>query len=111
MSIEVNYKSSLSKNKYSNLLFFVDEKFDLSTLKNYFSKSEYSSLSDLIKSCDLTKKIIKIDLNSQKKIILISLKKSISTTELENLGAEFYNYFKELKQKVLQINSDVKLYI
>ena len=107
MSIVINYKNSLLNNKHFNSLFFVDEKFNLSILKKYFSKSEYLFLEDLIKSSDLTKKIIKFDLNSKKKIILISFKKNISTIELENLGAEFFNYLKDLNLKELYVNSDV----
>ena len=106
MSIVINYKNRTSKKNCPNLLYFVNEEYDFHTLKNNFTKTEYSFLSDLIKSYDLTKKITKLDLNSKKKIILISIKKNISTTELENLGAEFYNYFKDLKKKELQINSD-----
>ena len=67
MSIVINYKNSLPKNKYVNSLFFVNEQFNLTNLKNYLSRSEYAFLSDLLKSYDLKKKIIKLDLNSKKK--------------------------------------------
>ena len=34
MSIKINYKKNLSKIKFGNLIFFVDEKYNLSGLKN-----------------------------------------------------------------------------
>ena len=37
---------------------------------------------------------------------MISVKKNISSSKVENLGAEFFNYLKELKKKEFQINSD-----
>ena len=56
MPIEINYKSSSTQKKLSNLILFVDEKFNISSLKKYISKFEYSYISDLIKTKDLKKK-------------------------------------------------------
>ena len=106
MSIVINYKNNVSKNKLSNSIFFVNEKYNLNPLRKYFSKSEYLFLNDIIKSYDLTKKIIRFDLSSKQKIILISLKKNILTKELENLGAEFFNSLNDLKQKDFKIYTD-----
>ena len=77
MSIVINYKNRFSKKNCPNLLYFVNEEYDFHTLKNNFTKSEYSFLNDLIKSNDLTKKITKLDLNSKKKIIFIYIKINI----------------------------------
>ena len=75
MPIAINYKSSSNKKNSSNLVLFVDEKFNISGLKKYILRSEYSFVSDLLKTKDLKKKIINFDVNSKKKIILVSLKK------------------------------------
>ena len=42
MSIKINYKNSASKNPSNNLILFVDEKFNLNSLKRYLSNSEFS---------------------------------------------------------------------
>ena len=94
MSIEINYKNSLPKNS-SNLVLFVDEKFNVSSLKKHISSSEYSFINDLIKSKDNKSKILTFDLSSKRKIILISSKKNSTTAAIENLGAKFYDLFKE----------------
>ena len=76
MSIKINYKKGLSKKNSSNLILFVDEKFNLSGLKKYLTISEYSYISDLLKTQDVKKEILSFDFSSKKKIILVSLKKS-----------------------------------
>ena len=55
----------------------------------------------------MSKTILSIDLSSKKKIFLISVKKNISSSQVENLGAEFFNYLKDLKTKEFHIISDV----
>jgi leucyl aminopeptidase len=49
MSVQINYKSSSSKNDSSNLVLFVDEKFNITGIKKHISNSEFSYISDLLK--------------------------------------------------------------
>ena len=42
MTIQINYKSSKSKKDLSNLVLFVDEKFNIAGLNKNISKSEFS---------------------------------------------------------------------
>ena len=107
MSVVINYKKNITKSKFGNLIFFVDEKYSLSALKKYFTKSENEFINDILKSQNLSKKIISFDLSSKKKIFLISLNKNINSSQIENLGGQFFNYLKDLKKKDFQINSDV----
>ena len=59
MTIQINYKTSYSKKVSSNLVLFVDEKFNISGLKKHISNSEFSYIADLLSnakkstSCDL----------------------------------------------------------
>ena len=107
MSVEISYKKTLSKSNFCNLVFFVDEKYTLSGLNKYFNKSENQSIRDLLKSQNLSKKISSFDLSPKKRIFLISVDKNSSSSQVENLGADFYNYFKDFKKKEFQINSDI----
>ena len=50
MTIQINYKTSNSKKVSSNLVLFVDEKFNISALKEFISDSEFSYISDLLKN-------------------------------------------------------------
>ena len=59
MTVQINYKSSSSKKVSSNLILFVDEKFNINSLKKHILKTEFSYISDLLKNSDLKKKLIK----------------------------------------------------
>ena len=75
MTVQINYKNSGLKNITSNLVLFVGENFNLVGLKKYISNKEYSYISDLIKSSDLKKDLLFFEINSKKKIFLVSIKK------------------------------------
>jgi leucyl aminopeptidase len=49
MTVQINYKSNNSKKVSSNLVVFVDEKFNINGLKKYILNSEFSYISDLLK--------------------------------------------------------------
>ncbi len=106
MSIQINYKAGPFKKKSSNLVLFVDENFNITGLKKLISNGEYSFIGDLLAINDKKKKIIAYDLNSRRRIILISIKKKITTSEAEGLGAKFYDIFKDIKQNNFDINSE-----
>ena len=55
---------------------------------------------------DNKKKILSFDISSKRKIILVSLKKNIKSSDLENLGAKFYDLFKDAKQNIYNLNSN-----
>ena len=104
MSIKINYKNSISKKVSSNLIFFVDEKFDLSGLKTNIPKNEYSYISELLKINDLKKNILFFKINSKKTIYLLSLKKDTKISDLESLGANFIDFINHDKQNNYLIN-------
>ena len=106
MSVKINYNSNLSKKNLHHLVLFIDENYNIFSLKKYLLKEEYLFISDLLKVRDNKKKIIPFDISSKKKIILISLGKKLKSTDAESLGAKFYNYIKDSKQKIFNINSD-----
>ncbi len=106
MSVQISYKNSVSKKNISNLVLFVDEKFNISNLKKHISNSDYNFISDLLKKRDEKKKILSFDISSKKKIILVSLKKNIANSDVENLGANFYDQFKSNKSNEFNLNSE-----
>ena len=106
MSVSINYKNKSSKKNASNIIFFVNEDYDLSVLKKYVSKNEHLFISDLIKSKDQKKKIISLDINSKKKVILVSLKNSTKPSDIENLGAKLFELSLENKENQFLICTD-----
>ena len=66
MSVQISYRKSVSKQKVNNVVLFVDEKFNILNFKKHISSSEYSFISDLLKTKNLKKKILTFDINSKK---------------------------------------------
>ena len=106
MSVQINYKKKVSTKNKTNLVLFIDEKFNISSLKKHILGSDYNFISDLIKKRDEKKKILAFDISSKKKIILVSLKKNITNSEAENLGANFYDQFKSNKISEFYFDSE-----
>ena len=84
MTVQINYKNKFTKKETSNLVLFVDEKFNISTLKKHILSSEYSYILDLVKTKDRKKKILTFDINSKKKIILVAFKNKLTFPSLSS---------------------------
>ncbi len=106
MNIKVNFKKQVSSKSNANLILFADEKFNITGLKKHISNSEYSYISDILKKKDTKKKIVTFDISSKKKIILVSLKKNLSDSDAENLGAKCHVILDEFKETQYIVNSD-----
>ena len=106
MTIKINYsKKSFNKSK-SNLVIFSDEKFRIGNVKKNLSKKELDYINDLLKNLDLKKNLFSFEINSKRKIILISIKNNIKRSDIENLGAEFYNQANSAKNSEYFIISE-----
>ena len=106
MTVQVNYKRNSLKKSSSNLVLFVDEKFNISSLKKLILTSEYSFISDLLKISDMKEKIITLKISSRKTISLVSLKKNLKSSDAESLGAKLYDHFTGNNIQTATINSD-----
>ena len=106
MTVQINYKNSGLKNIIGNLVLFVGEKFNIKPLNKHISDKEFSFVNDLLKIGDLKKNILTFDFNSKKKIILVNIKDKSSSSDVENLGAELYDFIKANKITNLAINTN-----
>jgi len=106
MPVKISYLNKTPNTSSSNLVIFSDEKFKVNNLKRYLSSYEFSYVSDLLKTSDLKKNLIIFEISSKKKIILISIKKNLKNTDIESLGAEFYNKINQGKNVNYLLNSD-----
>jgi leucyl aminopeptidase len=106
MTIKINYSNKAISKSSANLVLFADEKFSINDLKKHLSNSEFTYINDLLKSIDLKKNIIVFEMNSKKKIVLVSIKKDLNSFNIENLGAEFYGRINYGKNSEYFINSD-----
>ena len=106
MSVKINYSKNLNSKNKSNLVLFSNEKFNTNALKKFISDSEISYVNDLLKTSDLKKKIFVYEFSSKRKIVLISIKNNLKTSDMENLGAEFYSRINNGKNSEYLIVSD-----
>tara|TARA_Y100000591_G_scaffold332925_1_gene372366 strand:+ start:1650 stop:3107 length:1458 start_codon:yes stop_codon:yes gene_type:complete len=106
MSIKINYSKTSINKPTTNVVFFTNENFGISSLKNNLSNSEFSYINDLLKNIDTKKNLFVFELSSKKKIVLISIKKNIKLSDVENLGAEFYGRINYGKNNEYFIISD-----
>ena len=107
MPVQISYLKKSIKKTSCSLVLFTDDKFNLSSLKKNFSESEYSYINDLLKISDIKKKILIFDVNSKKKIVLVSIKNNLKTCDIENLGAEFYKSVKQYKKTSITLTQTV----
>ena len=105
MIININYNKAISNKLILNYALFSRENYNINFLKNYFSDLEITSIKEIIKNINLKKNIISFNLNSKKKIFLINIKKNINNYEIENLGAEFCEFIKDLSIQNLFIGA------
>jgi len=106
MTIQINYKNNSLKKVFSNLILFVDDKFNISGLKKHITSSEFLYISDLLKNSDFKKDLLVFEINSKKTIFLVSIKKNIKASDVENLGAKFHSYINYDKKNDYFVNSD-----
>jgi len=106
MTVQINYKNAGSGKNLTNLVLFVDDNFNINVLKKHLSNTEFSYISDLLKNSDLKKKLLFFKINSKKTIFLVSIKKDLKTSDIENLGAKFHSYINFDKKNEYFINSD-----
>ena len=106
MSIQINYKNKGSKNPAANLVLFVDEKFNINSLKKFISNTEYNYIFELLKTNDLKQDILVFEINSKKSIFLVSVKKDITASDIENLGAKFHKHINYEKKNDYFVHSD-----
>tara|TARA_B100000575_G_scaffold291341_1_gene296984 strand:+ start:248 stop:1708 length:1461 start_codon:yes stop_codon:yes gene_type:complete len=107
MPVSINYSYKDNNKTSTKKVFFANEKLNVNHLKKYLSNDELSYVNDLIRNNhDIKKNIFTFDVSSKNKIILVSIKNNLKRSDLENLGAEFFNYINKEKNSEYVIFSD-----
>ena len=97
MSVQVINKNKVKSTSSGVITLFGDEKFQIKNVGSLFSKSELSYIEKILKNKKNTKEsIILFNINEKSTVILISIKKNLKGSGVENLGAQFYNFIKKI---------------
>ncbi len=104
MPIKINYLNKTITETSENLVLFLNDKFNTNSASKYLTSTELTYINDLLKTSDLKKNLLVFELNSKKKLILVSIKSNVKSSDIENLGAEFYgriNYGKNTQYLII----------
>ena len=106
MSVKINYLKKTFSKSSTNLILFSNDKFSTNFIKKDLSNSEFSYINDLLKTADIKKNLFVFEVNSKKKILLVSIKNNLKIPDIESLGAELYGRLKNGKNSEYFLNSD-----
>ena len=96
MSIKINLKKSINDNAIKNYALFTDQEFKVNSLNKLRLSKFTNEINKTINSNKSPNKdFLVFNLNSHQKIILIKLKKNITSLNNEKVGANFYDYIKK----------------
>ena len=77
MTVQILFKNIDNSN---NQLLFVEEWHNIKTIRKHVSSADFSYIKEILKNNDLKKKILSLDLNSKKRLILVSIKKKLGSS-------------------------------
>jgi len=107
MSVKINYLNNKNSKKSAyNHVLFTDINFNINNIRKSISTSELSYINEILKLSNLKKNLLVFEVTSKKKIILIAVKNNLQSSDIENLGAEFYDYINNGKGGEFSINSN-----
>ncbi len=96
MTVQVLYKNKSKSSNLGVIALFSEDKFQIKNAKSILSKNQASYVEKILKTKKKSKEnIISLNLNEKTTLILISLKKDLKSSDVENIGAEFFNFMKK----------------
>ena len=106
MSVQINYLKKSSSEFSANLILFADEKLNTKNFKRHLTDTEFTYISDLLKTSDSKRSLFVFEVNSKKKIAVIKIKNNLKNCDIENLGAQFYGKINSKKNTEYFLVSD-----
>ena len=109
MSLKINFTKSLPLRSRVGEIVFLFDKNNYEPPKIFLKKNSINELQKILKNDFLDKSFASFDLSINRKIFFIKIKKNLTNFEIENLGAQFYNYALDSNIKYFQINKNLNL--
>ena len=96
MTVQVNYTNKDKSRVQGVIALFTEDKFQTKNTRSFLSKNETSYVEKILKNKKNTKEnIVSFNMNEKTIFILISIKKDLKGSDVENLGALFYDFIKK----------------
>ena len=95
MPIKITYKKGNSNRLAKTFVLFAAEGFKTYALNKTLLANKSIFVNEIIKKNESkNKKFLVFNLNSNQKVIIVSVKKKSASLDNEEIGAEFYNFIK-----------------
>ena len=95
MSIKISIKKNFNDKLVKNLVLFCDEKYKIFGLSQLSINNQKKIINQSVLSNNLKdKKFLSFNINPNQKIILIKIKNKFNQTDIEKIGAKFFNFIK-----------------
>ena len=95
MPIKITYKKGNSHSLAKTFVLFAAEGFKTYALNKTSLANKSAFVNEIIKKHESkNKKFLVFNLNTNQKVIIVSIKKKSSSLDNEEIGAEFYNFIK-----------------
>ena len=95
MSIKISIKKTISDKDVKNYVLFCNENFKINGINKISLKNQSKQIEKSINSFkSKDKNFLSLNINPTQKIILIKIEKIQNSTEIEKIGAKFFNYIK-----------------
>ena len=95
MSIKISIKKNYNDKLIKNLVLFCDEKYKIFGLSQLSINNQKKIINQSVLSNNLKdKKFLSFNINPNQKIILIKIKNKFNQTDIEKIGAKFFNFIK-----------------
>ena len=108
MTIKVNFRNNIVENKIINYVLFSDENFKILGLSKTSLSKDASVINKTVENYKIKdNNFLSFNIVPNKKIVIVKLKNTSSSTENEKTGAQFYNFIKEnqlFKSSLLENN-------
>ena len=104
MTVQVLYKNKAKSSNTDVTVLFTEDKFHLKNAKRFLSMKDTLFVEKILKNKkNIKENIYSFNINENSTLILVSLKKDLKSSDIENLGAEFYIFIKKNSFKEVSI--------
>ena len=108
MSVQVVYKNKVKSTISGHVVIFADDKFNYEIPKTLISNNENIYIKKILKNYNSQyNKLFTINISEKKSVIIIFLKKNLMDIDIENLGANLYDFVNKSAISKIYISNNI----
>ena len=108
MSVQVVYKNKVKSTISGHVVIFADDKFNYEIPKTLISNNESIYIKKILKNYNSQyNKLFTINISEKKSVIIIVSKKNLMDIDIENLGANLYDFVNKSSISKIYISNNI----